>query len=127
MAPPRKIKTAEELGKKIDQFIALCYSGEIDKPTDYRLGEFLGVEYTTMERWVNEKDKYEGYADALKKIEKFREHYWLLKADDPKQSTFAIFNLKQKKNGGYTDKQEIEHKDMKIDIKINGVNTNPFA
>lgn len=127
MAPPRKIKTAEELEEKVSKFIELVNSGKIDKPTDYRLLEFLGVSADTLENWNNEKDKYIGYSAVLKKLERYREHYWLTRADDPKQSTFAIFNLKQKKNGGYTDKQEIEHKDMKIDIKINGVNANPFA
>lgn len=127
MAPPRKIKTAEELEAKVSKFIELVNSGKIDKPTDYRLLEFLDVSADTLENWNNEKDKYIGYSAVLKKLERYREHYWLSRADDPKQSTFAIFNLKQKKNGGYTDKQEIEHKDMKIDIKINGVNANPFA
>lgn len=127
MARPRKITDAEELDTKVSKFIELVNSGEIDKPTDYRLLEFLGVSADTLENWNNEKDKYIGYSAVLKKLERYREHYWLTRADDPKQSTFAIFNLKQKKNGGYTDKQEIEHKDMKIDIKINGVNTNPFA
>ena len=127
MARPRKITDAEELDTKVSKFIELVNSGEIDKPTDYRLLEFLDVSADTLENWNNEKDKYIGYSAVLKKLERYREHYWLSRADDPKQSTFAIFNLKQKKNGGYTDKQEIEHKDMKIDIKINGVNTNPFA
>ena len=127
MARPRKITDAEELDTKVSKFIELVNSGAIDKPTDYRLLEFLDVSADTLENWNNEKDKYIGYSAVLKKLERYREHYWLSRADDPKQSTFAIFNLKQKKNGGYTDKQEIEHKDMKIDIKINGVNTNPFA
>lgn len=127
IAPPRKIKDADELSKKISEFIKLVDSGVIDKPTDYRLIEFLGVSADTIENWNNDKDRYIGYSAVLKKLERYREHYWLNRADDPKQSTFAIFNLKQKKNGGYTDKQEIEHKDMKIDIKINGINGNPFA
>lgn len=127
MAPPRKIKTAEELTAKILEFINRVDSGVIDKPTDYRLCDFLGVSADTLENWRNEKDKYIGYAEALKKLDLYREHYWLTVADNEKKTAFAIFNLKQKKNGGYTDKQEIEHKDMKIDIKINGVNTNPFA
>lgn len=127
MAPPRKIKTAEELEVKILEFINRVDSGVIDKPTDYRLCDFLGVSADTLENWRNEKDKYIGYAEALKKLDLYREHYWLTVADNEKKTAFAIFNLKQKKNGGYTDKQEIEHKDMKIDIKINGVNANPFA
>lgn len=127
MAPPRKIKTAEELTAKILEFINRVDSGVIDKPTDYRLCDFLGVSADTLENWRNEKDKYIGYAEALKKLDLYREHYWLTVADNEKKTAFAIFNLKQKKNGGYTDKQEIEHKDMKIDIKINGVNANPFA
>ena len=127
MARPRKIASAEELGEKLTEFIKLVDTGKIDKPTDYRLCEHLGVEYTTMERWVNDKDNYIGYADQLKKLELYREQFWLNKADDPKLATFAIFNLKQRKNGGYTDKQEIEHKDLKIDVKINGINGNPFA
>ena len=127
MAPPRKIKTAEELTAKILEFINRVDSGVIDKPTDYRLCDFLGVSADTLENWRNEKDKYIGYAEALKKLDLYREHYWLTVADNEKKTAFAIFNLKQRKNGGETDKQEIEHKDMKIDIKINGVNANPFA
>jgi nickel-dependent lactate racemase len=127
MAPPRKIKSAAELDEKITEFIALCDAGEIDKPTDYRLMEYLQVSHDTMERWSNNEDNYEGYAAVLKKLERYREHYWLSVADNEKKATFAIFNLKQKKNGGYTDKQEIEHKDMKIDISINGTKGNPFA
>lgn len=126
MAPPRKIKDAIELENKVNEFINLCDKGVIDKPTDYRLMEFLNVSHDTIENWNNDKEKYIGYSVVLKKLERYREHYWLTRADDPKQSTFAIFNLKQKKNGGYTDKQEIEHKDLKIDVKINGVNGNPF-
>lgn len=45
----------------------------------------------------------------------------------PNRASLVIFFLKQKHYGGYTDKQEIEHKDMKIDISINGVKNNPFA
>lgn len=127
MARPRKIKDSDELMQKVNEFISLCDSGEIDKPTDYRLCEYLGISPDTLENWNNEKDKYSGYSVCLKKLERYREHYWLCKADDPKQSTFAIFNLKQRKNGGYTDKQEVEHKDMKIDIRINGVAGNPFV
>lgn len=127
MARPRKIQTAEELDEKIREFIELVSSGKIDKPTDYRLLEFLDISYTTLENWQNDTDNYKGYLDVLKKLERYREHYWLTVADNEKKATFAIFNLKQKKNGGYTDKQEIEHKDLKIDIKINGANGNPFA
>ena len=127
MARPRKIQTAEELDEKIREFIELVSSGKIDKPTDYRLLEFLDISYTTLENWQNDTENYKGYLDVLKKLERYREHYWLTVADNEKKATFAIFNLKQKKNGGYTDKQEIEHKDLKIDIKINGANGNPFA
>lgn len=127
MARPRKISTAEELSEKIREFIALVDSGAIDKPTDYRLLEFLDISYTTLENWQNDTENYKGYLEALKKLERYREHYWLSVADNEKKATFAIFNLKQKKNGGYTDKQEIEHKDMKIDISINGIKGNPFA
>ena len=127
MARPRKIQTAEELSEKLREFMALVSSGEIDKPTDYRLVEFLNVSPDTLERWNNERDNYVGYAEQLKKLEMFREHYWLTQADNSSRATFAIFNLKQRKNGGYTDKQEIEHKDLKIDISINGTKGNPFA
>lgn len=127
MARPRKIASAEELQEKISQFIKAIENGDIDKPTDYRLCEFLGVSPDTLENWNNEKDKYNGYSEALKKLELFREHYWLTVAENDKKATFAIFNLKQKKNGGYTDKQEIEHKDLKIDVKINGIAGNPFG
>ena len=45
----------------------------------------------------------------------------------PNRASLVIFFMKQKHYGGYTDKQEIEHKDMKIDISINGIKGNPFA
>jgi hypothetical protein len=127
MARPRKIASAEELAVKLDEFIKLVDSGKIDKPTDYRLCEYLNISHDLIELWNTERDNYKGYSAALKKLEQYREQFWLNKADDPKLATFAIFNLKQKKNGGYTDKQEIEHKDLKIDVKINGISGNPFA
>lgn len=125
MARPRKIKDAQELMDKVNQFIALCDSGDIDKPTDYRLCEYLGVSADTLENWMNETDKYVGYAEAIKKLLLFREHYWLTRADEPKQATFAIFNLKQPKNGGYSDKHE-QQADINVNVTLNGAK-DPFG
>lgn len=122
MPAPRKIESAEVLRGKIDEFIAACENGEIDKPTDYRLCNFLGVSPDTLGNWVkNKDDKYTGYAAELKKLELFREHFWLTVADDAKRQTMAIFALKQPKNGGYQDKQEKHIDDIKLDITLNGV------
>lgn len=121
MAPRRKIASAQELEEKIAQFIQACDKGEIDKPTDYRLCEFLGISADTLERWEKERDKYQGYADCLKKLTLYREHYWLSAADDRYKQSMAIFALKQPKNGGYQDKQDVHHDAIKLEVTVNGV------
>lgn len=47
---------------------------------------------------------YYGYDAPLKRLQQFREHRLLtILEHDPKSGTAAIFQLKQTKNGGYTD------------------------
>ena len=69
--------------------------------------KFLQVSPATLERYGRggEKgDTYYGYDAPLKRLQQFREHRLLTMLEhDPKAGTAAIFQLKQTKNGGYTD------------------------
>lgn len=121
----KKIATAEELGKRIDAFIQAVQSGDIAQPTDYRLCEFLGISVDTLERYTKrdkdtgeEKDIYKGYAEQLKKLLAFREDWYLSQAvANPRSQTINIFALKQAKNGGWIDRQQVDG-NGKLDLSI---------
>lgn len=132
--PERKFKTPEELEKKIDEFIKLCESGEIPRPTDYRLCEFLGISIATLERYYtnannsrpsnnpDKEDIYKGFDKPLKKLIAFRaDRLEGIAEANPKAATPAIFLLKQGHNGGYTDRQIVEQDgNVAINLTIKG-------
>ena len=67
MARPRKIKTAEELGVLIDEFIMQCEDGK-QYMDDYALMKYLGIAPRTLARWrANECGEYDGYGEQLEK------------------------------------------------------------
>lgn len=144
MAGRTKYRTAAEIEKAIDGYFA-----KVDKenkanpdkacpPIIEDLWTHLGITRNTWDSYINPeynenipediKLNKQAISDSVKKAEhrltaelaKFGMKY-------PNRASLVIFFMKQKHYGGYTDKQEIEHKDMKIDIKINGINGNPFA
>ena len=101
-------------------------------PSDYELLEYInsdivdrfedeeGVEEITAPE-LQELLKAEENAAAVLKLQMIRENYYLkAMADDPKATTGAIFALKQPKNGGYSDKQEVST-EKKLTIKLEGV------
>lgn len=111
MARPKKIETVEELDKHIDNFIEMCEKRGII-PSDWELMKFLNVSATTLETYENEghneedreKGTYKGYSQPIKKLIKYRESRLLKQLETTKgNNTAAIFQLKQKKNGGYVD------------------------
>lgn len=129
MGAQRKIETPEMLEKHINDFIAKCEeTGEI--PSDYALCKFLSISPTTLDRFkyegIDEEERkrgtYKGYSMPLKKLKLFREHRLLgrLEASNGKD-TGAMFQLKQEKNGGYTDAPVQQESNASITLKIEGV------
>lgn len=129
MARLRKIESPEDFSRQIDEFIKFCEaSGEI--PSDYALSRFLGVSSSMLERFRYEgkdegerkRETYKGYAAPFKKLTEFREHRLLLQLESSKGSNSgAIFQLKQPKNGGYTDQQIQAATESTITLRIEGV------
>lgn len=76
--------------------------------------EITSLEYDEM---VKSADN----AEAVSRLTKLREHYYLRQIQkEPKGQTGMIFALKQKKNGGYSDKHEVSS-DKTLTINFAGV------
>lgn len=126
MAPKRKIRSAEELGEKILEFMDYCTETDTI-PTDYQLCKHLGISIDTLERYTREPDKYKGYAEQLKKLVTFREDWFLQQAQrNPKAATISIFALKQAKNGGYVDKPIVNVEAKELKVITDGVGNGAF-
>lgn len=70
---------------------------------------------------LEEAMRAEENAAAVAKLRMIREDHYLKVMDrEPKATTGAIFALKQPKNGGYSDKQEVSTK-KELTIKWEGV------
>lgn len=131
MPKERLYKTVEDFEAVVDAFIAECEAGNIPRPSDYRFCIFSGISSTTLSRYYNgdniednnniqgdnKGNIYKGFGNALKKLIDYRaDRLTGIAEDNPKAATAAIFQLKQKHNGGYTDKQTI---DTSSDVAIN--------
>lgn len=58
---------------------------------------------------------------AARRWEEFKTFYWLDKAQrEPKNASFAMFNLKQAENGGYGEKEGKAEK-VTVTLKLQGV------
>lgn len=144
MGRPSKYKTAAEIEQAIDDYFAKVDAENKANPdkacppiyeelllhldiTKNTWDSYINPEYT--ENMTEEiKRNKQALSDAVKKAEhRLSAELAKFGAKYPNRASLVIFFLKQKHYGGYTDKQEIEHKDMKIDISINGVKNNPFA
>lgn len=119
-------------GEAIERF-----GGYLDRtnrvPSDYELLEFLNsdivfgvfeddedVEEATAPE-LEEAMQAEENAAAVAKLRMIRENFYLkAMARDPKATTGAIFALKQNKNGGYSDRQEVSS-EKKLTIVWKGV------
>lgn len=130
MARPKKIQTAQELDKHIDNFIEKCEKHGVI-PSDWELMKFLDISVTTLEcyeqegRTEEEKEsgRYKGYSTPLKKLIKYRESRLLKQLEATKgNNTAAIFQLKQRKNGGYVDvPTDTSNSNATLTLKIEGV------
>lgn len=134
MAKERKYKSVEDFEKVVDAFIQECENGNIPRPTDYRFCEYANISAHTLSRYYtgdniqdsntntedNKESIYKGFGNALKKLIQFREDRLNgLMEDNPKATTAAVFQLKQKHNGGYTDKQTVETSgDVQLNVTL---------
>jgi hypothetical protein len=138
--------TAKAFTERMEEFFTWCTENR-KAPINYNLANFFGISVDTIANYRNltvytdeelekqaegdkeklkelKKDNEErkGLSEAVKKLDKFRTNFWIeIGLSDPKLQTFAIFNLKQPFNGGYSDKQQIEAGGVNIVINPNGV------
>lgn len=121
MANKRKIETAELFEFHIKKFCEHCTKTGAN-PSDWALCNFLMISAHTLDRYRLESDKYPGYGDAYKTLVRFREDRLLnLMERDSHNATSSIFQLKQAKNGGYSDAPQITDKGTTIRLIIDGV------
>ena len=120
--------TPEQFADSVDRFGEYLNCRDDKVPSDYEFMEFINSDmayrYEFDEIDTNEYEellKAEENTAAVKKLRLIRENFYLKKmARDPKLSTGAIFALKQPKNGGYSDKQEVST-EKTLTIKFDGV------
>lgn len=124
MANKRKVSDLEQFEKYIEDFIKRCES-EGMKPSDHNLRIFLSVSQATLDRYYKGKaagEAYAGYDDVLKNLIAYREHLLTSKLDEKGSNVAgAIIQLKQPKNGGYTDVPAISSGGATLTLKIDGV------
>ena len=121
MANTRKIESAEMLGKHIRYFIAKCENDGLI-PSDYELLKFLNVSVATLDRYRAGEGTYKGDEEPLKNLQAYREHRLLRQLEDKNaNSAGAIFQLKQAKNGGYTDAPQGNDSGATVTLRIEGV------
>ena len=104
-----KYQTPEEFDAKCAEYLALCQS--LDKfPDEAGMLLFCNISWDTKNRYENNEDnKYPGFAEVIKKYAAIRESDLVQRlVEYPKGAGAFAFLLKQVKNGGYTDKQQVE-------------------
>ena len=124
MANTRKIESAELLDIHIKDFVNYCQD-TCAIPSDWELCRFLNISPSLLsnyQRGEEAGETYKGNNVPLKRLQQFREHRLLeLLERDPKSSTAAIFQLKQQKNGGYTDAPQSGDSGATVTLRIEGV------
>lgn len=118
---PRAVKSAEELERIVDEYILHNQDANRDDvvpPTDFDFCEFSGISPSTLDNYIRETEKYEGYLAALKKLFQYREQYFLAAGlKNPKLAGVTNFALKQRKNGGYEDRPTVQVEARELTIK----------
>lgn len=125
MSKPRVVKSAEILDKYMEEFIQKCESDGMI-PSDYELMRYINCSPATLDRYRRggkEGETYHGYDEPFKKLLTYREHRLLRQLEASKgNNTAAIFQLKQAKNGGYTDNPiTTGDQGATLTIKVEGV------
>ena len=115
--PKPKFESAEQFRKAVDKYFD--YMEELGKFPDHAgMCIFLGLEQYKLENNPN----HEKYADTLDYAQMRRES-WLSQrmAEDPKGANGYMNLLKQKKNGGYTDRPKEEGGGAELTINLVGI------
>ena len=124
---PPQFATPEDFETAVDAFIADCKATSTF-PDDFLFHDTLHISQRTEERYREDKDK-EGYGDALKKLYEYREHLLQEQLLDPfrKSTGGPAFALKQIKNGGWTDRQQIDAGGaLALNVSISGASGASF-
>ncbi len=123
--------SVRELSDGIDRCIDHCMkTGEA--PVGFVLHKFVDVPEADLVRYLEEGErmrrgetKYSSGVNArflaARRWDEFKTFFWLDRAQrDPKNASFAMFNLKQSENGGYAEKESKAGKSTVV-IKLDGV------
>lgn len=120
--PKPKFETAEQFRKAVDKYFD--YMEELGKFPDHAgMCIFLGLSQKTLEQYSLENNpNHDKYADTLEYAQSRRES-WLSQrmAEDPKGANGYMNLLKQKKNGGFTDRPQQEQQRMELSINLVGL------
>ena len=121
----------KKLDEGIDRAIAHCMAtGEA--PVGFVLDKFLDIPESELARYLEEGEKAQrgeapwtsgvkGRFLAARRWDEFKTFFWLDRAQkDPKNASFAMFNLKQTENGGYAEKEE-KGKKTPVVVRLDGV------
>ena len=74
----------------------------------------------TLNRYTSAQGNYIKYSPGSESLKKYREHCFISKALEARNPAASLFALKQEKNGGWTDVQQVKQ-DSTIKIQIDGV------
>lgn len=128
---------ADELEEAIRKCMAYC-NDHNEPPVDFVLHMFTSISNDTMSnylKWAEEMEQGKREPDSevmrasevIKKWQEFKTVFWArVGINDPKLAAFAIFNLKQPCNGGYTDKPVGAVGNVEIVINTQGVGDKAF-
>ena len=130
--------TPEQLDEKLDELYEYCIANKTP-PVPFNIRKVVGVSEDALEKWrkmadgldpgdeSDEAQTKRAYREVLKKLDELRTAFWQNVAfDNPKLQAFAMFNLKQPYNGGYTDKPSNDATSVEITIKNGGVGSGAF-
>lgn len=118
MARPMKYKSAEELDKAIQAYIA-SHDSKDNPPTWAGMLLELDITDDTLRNYRNKEDKYPGYSDVIKKAEQAHCRFWQqLALAHPNLQSFCMFELKQPHNGGFTDRPQDTGQTGEVTIKV---------
>lgn len=129
---------AEELEQAFAKTMEYC-TEQSEPPVDFVLHKFTDISNDTMQnyvKWAEEMEKGTREVDpeimrgaaAIKKWWEFKTVFWLrLGLRNEKLSAFAIFNLKQPCNGGYSDKPVGSVGNIEVVVKADGVGDKAFG
>ena len=113
--------TRREIEALIDSVIDHCVKTG-DPPVGYVVETCTGM----TEEKIREEAGRAGAGEVMERLGRFRTYFWLRRAiDDPRWATFAMFNLRQRENGGYQDKAPAPAPE-EIVVRMEGVGQGAF-